>query len=145
MSALVGESFAVPEVYVAGGFRLELLGPEHNEADHTAWMGSIEHIRGTPGFDRGWPPVGGMSLAANLADLESHADRSARRVDFAYSVLDPETGDVIGCVYFKPGEGVEVVVSSWVRADRAESDEPLTVVVSDWLAERWPFEVVRYR
>src|SRR3954468_13398061 len=99
---LVDDSFAVPDVLVADGFRLELLGPRHNEADHAAWTSSIEHIRSTPGFERGWPPAAGMTLAENLADLESHAERSARRVDFAYSVIEVATGDVVGCVYFRP-------------------------------------------
>jgi len=144
---LVEESFAVPEVFVADGLRLELLGPQHNEADHAAWMSSIEHIRSTPGFDRGWPPAGGMTLAENLADLESHAERSARRVDFAYSVIEVATGGVVGCVYFTPSptaEG-EVKAASWVCAARAELDGPLTDVVGAWLLEAWPFEAVRYR
>ena len=136
----------MPEVLVADGFRLELLGPQHNEADHAAWMSSIEHIRSTPGFDRGWPPAAGMTLAENLADLESHAERSDRRVDFAYSVLDAATGEVIGCVYFKPSPTADQVeASSWVCAARAELDGPLTDVVGAWLLEVWPFEVVHYR
>ena len=137
----------VPEVLVAAGFRLELLGPQHNEADHAAWMSSIEHIRSTPGFDRGWPPAAGMTLAENLADLNSHAERSRRRVDFAYSVLDATTGEVIGCVYFKPSRTAEgqVEALSWVRATRVERDGPLTDVVGAWLSEAWPFEVVHYR
>jgi hypothetical protein len=143
--ALVGESFEVPREHVAGGFRLELLGPRHNEPDHAAWMSSIDHIRATPGFDQGWPPPGGMTLAENLADLESHADRSERRADFAYSVLEPESGEVIGCVYLKPGPPGDVRVLSWVRADRTHLDEPLTVTVTRWLAEDWPFEVIGYR
>lgn len=144
---LVADSFAVPDVLVAEGLRLELLGPRHNEADHAAWMSSIAHIRSTPGFDRGWPPVAGMTLAENLEDLARHAERSARRVDFAYSVIEIATGDVVGCVYVEPSltaEG-EVEASSWVRAARAELDGPLTEVVGAWLRDTWPFEVVRYR
>ncbi|HEY2791721.1 MAG TPA: N-acetyltransferase [Micromonosporaceae bacterium] len=142
---LVDSSFEVPEVHVTDAFRLELLGPQHNEADHAAWMSSIEHIRSTPGFDRGWPPAAGMTLAENLADLESHADRSARRVDFAYSVIEVATGDVIGCVYLKPSTVADVDVSSWVCAARAELDGPLTDAVTAWLEVAWPFAVVHYR
>ena len=144
---LVDGVFVVPDLLVAEGFRLELLGPQHNEADHAAWMSSIEHIRATPGFDRGWPPAAGMTLAENLADMNSHAERSHRRIDFAYSVLDPATGEVIGCVYFKPSRTAEGQVDalSWVHATRAELDGPLTDVVRAWLSEAWPFEVVHYR
>ncbi|MEU8244338.1 N-acetyltransferase [Actinoplanes missouriensis] len=142
---LVDASFAVPRAHTAGGFRLELLGPRHNEADHAAWTSSIDHIRSTPGFGGDWPPPGGMTLEENLADLESHAARSAARADFAYAVLDPATGEVIGCVYLKPGPPGDVRVSSWVRADRAHEDEALTVVVTRWLAESWPFLIITYR
>ncbi|AGZ46681.1 hypothetical protein AFR_42135 [Actinoplanes friuliensis DSM 7358] len=142
---MVDDAFVVPEVFVGDGFRLELLGPQHNEADHAAWMSSIEHIRSTPGFGRGWPPAAGMTPAQNLADLESHAERSARRVDFAYSVIEDVTGDVIGCVYLKPAVAQgEVDVSSWVSAARAELDGPLTHVVAAWLREAWPFRAVHY-
>jgi hypothetical protein len=145
--ALVGDTFAVPELLVAGDFRLELLGPQHNESDHAAWTSSIEHIQATPGFDAGWPPAGGMSLAENLADLKRHADHSARRLDFAYSVIETATGDVIGCVYFKPSRTAagEVVALSWVRADRASLDGPVTDAVGAWLRDVWPFPVVHYR
>jgi hypothetical protein len=44
-------------------FHLEPLGPQHNQADHAAWMSSIEHIRSTPGYpDGNWPPRSGMTL-----------------------------------------------------------------------------------
>jgi hypothetical protein len=147
MMPLFPDTFVVPECLEAAEFRLELLGPKHNEADHAAWMSSIEHIRGTPGFDRGWPPEGGMTLAENLADLQSHAERSARRDDFAYTVMTIATGEVIGCVYIKPARSAanEVEVSSWVRASQAELDGPLTDVVAAWLLEAWPFAHVQYR
>ncbi|MDT5025250.1 MAG: hypothetical protein QOE61_1676 [Micromonosporaceae bacterium] len=144
---LVADTFVVPNVFVTADFRLELLGPQHNEADHAAWMSSIEHIRSTPGFDRGWPPSTGMTLAENLADLASHAERSSRRVDFAYTVIEVATGEVIGCVYFKPSRtaGDDVEASSWVCAARAELDGSLTDAVGAWLLEAWPFDVVHYR
>lgn len=144
---LVEDAFVVPEAFVSQGLRLELLGPQHNEADHAAWMSSIAHIRSTPGFDQGWPPVAGMTLAENREDLVGHAQRSRQRVDFAYSVIEIATGDVVGCVYFEPsptGEQ-EVAASSWVTAARAELDAPLTEIVGAWLRDGWPFAVVHYR
>ena len=78
-SELVPDGFAVPRELVAERFRLEPLGPQHNERDHAAWTSSIEHIRSTPGFDVwDWPPVEGMPLDRNLADLRRHADDFAR-------------------------------------------------------------------
>jgi len=122
-------------------FVLEPLGPEHNEADHAAWTQSIQHIRQTPGFaSRTWP-VDSMSLEQNAADLAMHAQDFADRTGFTYTVLDPASGDVIGCVYLYPPrrEGYDVDVRSWVRADRAELDKPLYDLVLRWLADGWPF------
>jgi hypothetical protein len=150
---IVPPTFAAPPGYATDVFRLELLGPQHNEADHAAWMSSIDHIRDTPGFGRGWPPPGGMTLAENRADLESHMRRSAAGTDFAYTVIEIATGDIMGCVYIHPKRGKvdpehggdEVEASSWVTGARAELDEPLTVAVGSWLATAWPFEEVHYR
>ncbi|MEO6513027.1 MAG: hypothetical protein ABIO16_18660, partial [Nocardioides sp.] len=85
------------------GFRLEPLGPQHNESDLAAWTSSIEQIRSTPGYpDRRWPPAGGMSPEQNLADLTRHAADFVARKGFTFTVLDPSEGDVIGCVYVYP-------------------------------------------
>src|SRR5258708_7558762 len=47
--------FVSPECAVPGGltteqFRLEPLGPQHNDADYAAWTASSAHIQATPGF-----------------------------------------------------------------------------------------------
>ncbi len=120
---------------------LEPLGLEHNEADYAAWTQSIEHIRTTPGFaGRAWPDPS-MSLEQNAADLAAHARDFADRSGFTYTVLDPASGDVIGCLYLYGArrEGYDVDVRSWVRADRAELDKPLYDLVCHWLADSWPF------
>jgi hypothetical protein len=143
----VPDDFVVPQGLVGLGFRLEPLGPQHNEADHSAWMSSIEHIRATPGFPDGrWPPVGGLSLAENLRDLQRHADDFERRVGFTYTVLND--GDrVIGCVYIYPSRSDRGVaqVQSWVSAECAQLDLAVHDAVANWLATDWPFTDVRYR
>jgi hypothetical protein len=145
---IVPDGFVVPVELVGEGFRLEPLGPEHNESDFAAWTSSIGYIRETADFrGRSWPPAEGMPLERNLADLRQHADDFVRRVGFTYTVIDPATGEVVGCVYIygsREQEGT-VDVRSWVRADRAELDRPLAQAVSGWLAESWPLGPVRYR
>jgi hypothetical protein len=134
--------FDPPTALVTDRFRLEPLGPQHNEADHAAWTSSIDHIRSTPGYgDRQWPPADGMSLEQNLEDLRRHAEDFAHRSGFTFTVLDPEDGDVIGCVYLYPSSAEEwdVAVRSWVRADRSTLDEPLADAVARWLATDWPW------
>ncbi len=138
-------SIVPPSPPSAPELRLVPLGPEHNASDHAAWMASIPHIRATPGFPMadGWPPPEGLTLTANLADLEQHAREFVDRERFAYTVLAPDRDEVIGCLYIDPTPG-GVEVRSWVRADVAELDPVLYRVVSRWLAEAWPFQRVDY-
>jgi hypothetical protein len=99
----------------------------------------------TPGWETSsWPDD--RSLADNLRDLQTHADDFENRTGFTYTVLDPATGDVIGCVYIYPDKSGQhdARVRSWVRASRAELDVQLWRAVSGWLADEWPFERVVY-
>ena len=141
----VPSGFAVPLVLATDGFRLEPLGPQHNVSDYDAWSSSVEHIHTTPGWETSsWPDD--RSLDDNLRDLERHAGDFEKRTGFTYTVLDPATRDVIGCVYIYPdrNEQHDARVLSWVAASRAELDVPLWRAVSDWLAGEWPFENVDY-
>jgi hypothetical protein len=140
----VPDAFDPPRGLADPRFVLEPLGPQHNERDHAAWTSSIEHIRATPGFgDRSWPHP--MTLEENRADLAHHQRDFADRTGFTYTVLDPADDDVIGCLYIYPlYDGPGARVRSWVRADRAELDEPLADVIAGWLRTAWPFANVRY-
>jgi hypothetical protein len=144
--AFVPADFVPPTALVNDRFRLEPLGPQHNDADHAAWTSSIEHIRATPDYPDGdWPPAGGMSLEANLADLRRHAADFQARKGFTFTVLDPaDSGVVVGCVYLYPSASADwdVTVQSWVRADRADLDVPLADAVAEWLVADWPWERV---
>lgn len=141
----VPEDFVPPAGLATSDFKLEPLGPQHNERDHAAWMSSIEHIGATAGFkDTDWPRP--MSLEENLRDLEGHAKDFVARTGFTYTVLDPVDDDVIGCVYLYPDrEGThDVRASSWVRSTHASLDEPLYRVVLAWLGRDWPFSSIGY-
>jgi hypothetical protein len=141
----VPSDFVVPPAPSTDRFTLEPLGPQHNESDYEAWTSSVEHIHATPGWETSnWPD--GRSLDDNLRDLERHAGDFEQRKGFTYTVLDPASGDVIGCVYIYPDkdEQHDAKVLSWVTASRAELDVPLWRAVSDWLAAEWPFGRVAY-
>jgi RimJ/RimL family protein N-acetyltransferase len=144
MPGLVRPDFAVPLGLETAEFVLEPLGPEHNERDYEAWTSSLEHIRRTPGFaDGSWPHE--MTQDENLADLQRHADDFRDRRGFTYTVLDPASRDVIGCVYIYPlPAGGGAAVHSWVRESRADLDAPLWRSVSEWLGSEWPFATVEY-
>jgi RimJ/RimL family protein N-acetyltransferase len=137
--------FVVPLRLETPQFRLEPLGPEHNDSDYDAWSSSVDHINATPGWpESSWPRD--MTLEENRADLQRHADDFENRSGFTYTVLEPGGDNVVGCVYIYPAteESDDAHVSSWVRASRVELDQPLWRAVSDWLAAEWPFEHVDY-
>src|ERR1700712_3310611 len=123
---------------------LEPLGERHNESDLAPWSASIAHIRVTPGMSgREWPPDEPYTLEQNLGDMQMHVADFAARTGFTWTVLDPASREVIGCVYMYPPESKsapkeQVEVRSWVRADKAELDVKLYRLVSDWLPRERP-------
>jgi hypothetical protein len=145
VTPFVPPDFEPPRTLVSDRFRLEPLGPQHNEADLAAWTSSIEHVRSTPGFpDGNWPPPDGMTLERNLQDLTRHAADFEAGKGFTFTVLEPETGDVIGCVYLYPAGSADadVTVQSWVRASHADLDVELADAVAAWLESDWPWQRV---
>jgi hypothetical protein len=139
--SFVPDDFVVPLSFDGPGFRMEPLGPQHNERDHDAWMSSIDHIWETPDFpDGSWPTA--MSPESNLADLVRHAKDFEDRVGFTYSILDAV--EVIGCVYIYPSPTADAAVSSWVRASRADMDVVTWQAISTWLETDWPFAAIEY-
>lgn len=131
-----------PVSFTGPGFRLEPLGPGHNERDYEAWSSSMDHIHATPGEWGSWPRP--MTLAENLADLERHAREFVDREGFTYSILDQD--EVIGCLYIYPDEKgtTDAYVSSWVTERRAEMDAVVWEAVSGWITTDWPFDDFRY-
>jgi RimJ/RimL family protein N-acetyltransferase len=145
MDEFVPLDFDVPRRLDTPQFVLEPLGPEHNDRDYDAWTSSAEHIRATPGWeDSSWPRE--MTSDENRKDLQRHADDFRNRRGFTYTVLDPESNTVIGCVYIYPvrDSAVDARALSWVRASHAQLDTPLWRAVSAWLASDWPFGRVDY-
>jgi hypothetical protein len=147
VAEFVPHDFDVPRRLETPQFVLEPLGPEHNEQDYGAWTSSMEHIAATPGWgDSRWPRE--MTPDENRADLQRHVDDFRNLTGFTYTVLDPASRDVIGCVYiYPPPDGDadhDARVHSWVRASHAESDVPLWRAVSGWLESEWPFGTVEY-
>ena len=140
---LVPDGFQPPAGLVTASFLLEPLGPQHNESDYDAWTSSMEHIRATPGFPDGdWPHA--MTLEQNRGDLERHQRDFQTRKGFTYTVLDPGSRSVIGCVYIYPSKQPvhDAQVQLWVRATHAQLDEQLWQAVWEWLDRDWPFRSV---
>ena len=151
----VPADFVPPRGLVTAAFVLEPLGPRHNESDYAAWTSSIAHIQATPGFARRLVAARDDARRESRRSRDARARTSRKRSGFTYTVLDPDDGDVIGCLYIYPlrsdddGDARRPIagaasVLSWVRADRAELDVPLWRAVSAWLEADWPFEHIAY-
>ena len=136
----VPDEFNPPTAFTAAGFRLEPLGPQHNESDYAAWTSSTEHIRSSPGFAGSeWPHE--MSLDDNRGDLEKHARDFVERTGFTYTVLDAD-GDVVGCVYIYPARDDvhDAKIRSWLREVEAAHDDAFRRELAGWLSsDAWPF------
>ena len=52
-----------------------------------------------------------MSLDDNLDDLRRHAEDFQAGTGFTFTVVDPVTGDVIGCVYLYPSPSPDAQVT----------------------------------
>ena len=145
MDEFVPRDFDIPQRLTTPQFVLEPLGPEHNDPDYEAWTSSHDHIHATPGWeDSRWPHE--MTPDENRTDLQRHADDFGNRTGFTYTVLDPASLDVIGCVYIYPAPDGhhDARALSWVRASRAQLDTALWRTVTDWLTSSWPFSSVEY-
>ncbi|MGI9529384.1 MAG: N-acetyltransferase [Acidimicrobiia bacterium] len=137
-TAFVPAAFSPPDTMIGDGYRLEPLGPEHNERDYAAWMPSVAFIHTLPGFvDSTWPAP--MSLEENLSDLEGHNKDFVDQTGFTYSILDGM--DVIGCLYIYPTSqpGYDAEVRSWVTEERASMDDVVRTDIAAWISEEWPF------
>lgn len=146
---ILADDATVPSPPSTAELVLEPLGEQHNASDLAAWSASVEHIRATPGMGgRDWPPDEPYTAEQNLADMRGHVADFAARTGFTWTVLDPASREVIGCVYMYAPEWAapagQISVRSWVRADRAHLDAELYRLVSAWLDKDWPWTDVVY-
>lgn len=140
---LVPESFPVPEGLEHPHFHLRKLTERLTRSDYDAVMATQRRLRAHS--PNGWPRVG-FSLEENRADLIRHESEFDERIAFAYSVLAPATGEVIGCVYINPSSSADAEVYLWMREKEhtAGMTPELFAAVQAWLDERWPFATIDY-
>ena len=140
---LVPDGFVVPKVLEHPRFRLRMLSVNDLVKDYDAVMSSVEHLRTTFSRESGgsWPE--GLTIEDDLVDLGWHQREFMRRSSFAYTVMTPDEGRCLGCVYIMPTRrrGHDCKVEMWVRADELANglDEELYSAVRSWVAGVWPF------
>ena len=140
---LVPDDFEVPVALEHPRFRLRMLTVNDLVKDYDAVMSSVEHLRTTysPESASAWPVD--LSLEEDLIDLGWHQREFTLRTSFAYTVMAPDEGRCLGCVYIMPTRkrGHDCKVTLWVRADALADglDGELYRTVRAWIADAWPF------
>ena len=139
--------FKVPDKLEYQYFRLRMLTVNDVVKDYDAVMTSIEHLRGVFGPKSKWPGKE-LTLEQDLIDLGWHQKEFQRRFSFAYTVMNKEESQCLGCVYINPSPKVafDAVVYLWVRQSEYENglDPVLFNAVKDWIKQDWPFKKVAY-
>ena len=137
---LVPNDFDVPEVLETERMRLRPLTINDAVKDFEAVMTSEERLRTIhdPGGD--WPL--GLTLEQNIIELGWHQTEFQLRTSFAYTVVNLDESEVLGCIYIYPtrNPGYDAEITMWVRQSRVAEglDEHLFETVAAWIDEFWP-------
>ncbi len=147
MSKIVPADFQVPEKLETETFRLRMLTVNDVVKDYDAVMSSVDHLQGFFGERSRWPSQD-LTLEQDLIDLGWHQKEFQIRSSFAYTVMDLDESQCLGCVYIFPSEDneFEVDVYAWVRESELDkgTDKVLFETVKVWVESEWPFNSVRY-
>ncbi|GAC1344460.1 MAG: hypothetical protein NVSMB27_05480 [Ktedonobacteraceae bacterium] len=143
--SFVPDSFKVPEKLETDKFRLRMLTVNDVVKDYDAVMTSIDHLQGVFGMRSRWPSKE-LTLEQDLIDLGWHQKEFQRRTSFAYTVMNLDESQCLGCVYFFPSQNEEVdaEIYLWVRQSEFEKglDPILFDTVRNWITKEWPFKNV---
>lgn len=144
---IVPDNFKIPEKLETDKFRLRMLTVNDVVKDYEAVMTSIDHLRGVFGERSTWPSKA-LTLEQDLIDLGWHQKEFQRRTSFAYTVMNLEETQCLGCMYIFPADesNFEVEVYMWVRQSAFEDglDPLLEKAVKEWIRNDWPFTKVSY-
>lgn len=145
---LIPKGFKIPQQLETNRLRLRMLNVSDVVKDYDAVMSSIEYLQKTKPFgpNQKWPI--GLTLEQNLIDLGWHQKEFQTRSSFAYTVMNLDETQCLGCIYIDPSSNsnYEAMVFLWVRQSQVESglDEYLFEIVKKWILEKWPFKKVAY-
>lgn len=146
-SPFIPDSFIVPTLVEAPGFKLVPLGPDLVKVDFDAYMSSIEHLQKTFSRSTRWPRHD-ISADDALLDMQTEQARFQTRQSFAYAVLTPDGRRERGSVYVSPSPvaGYDAVVRMWVTKAEYDAgfDAELYRWVTAWIQTAWPLKTVAY-
>jgi hypothetical protein len=145
MLGLVQKGFEVPEKLDCPKFVIRKLCTSDVYLDYLAVMSSIDIIQKTRG---GKWPTPALTFEDDLIDLAWHQREFEFKSTFAYTVMNKEGTECLGCLYFfrpgmrkNPPVDADVDVSFWVTQKGYDAGLyfELYSVIKDWL-NSWPFK-----
>lgn len=145
----IPKDFKIPEVLETDKFRLRMLTVNDVKLDYDAVMTSIEHLQKTQPFgpNHKWPTKD-LTYEQDLIDLGWHQKEFQRRTSFAYTLMNLDETECLGCMYIYPSDNpnYDAVIMMWVRQSEVPNglDEILFSSVKKWIQDKWPFKKVAY-
>lgn len=143
---LVSDDFGIPESLKTEHFLIRKLTFGDVKLDYEAVMSSIDIIKRTRGGS--WPTKD-LTFEDDQIDLGWHQREFEYKSSFAFTVMNPEETECLGCVYFYPTgfrkeapKDSDVDISFWVTQKAYDMGlyPELYKVLKDWLAKDWPFK-----
>ena len=145
-----------PEGFRTDSYLVRPLFVSDAELDHEALMASKDILRL---WEQSTWPEDDFSVDANRRDIERMAAAQRRGERFTYTVLTPDEGRCLGCIYVMAPEmkwlrsaepvtvdgtdwvDVDATVSFWIRASELGRGFDRTVLEEmwAWIERDWPF------
>jgi len=147
---LIPDNFEVPEKLETPNFIIRKLTFRDAKLDYEAVMSSIDIIHQTRGGN--WPDIN-LTFEDDQIDLAWHQREFENRTSFAYTVMNLDESECLGCLYlYQPGhrnessKDADVDVSFWVtqRAYDQGLYKVLYETLDNWLKTTWPFKKIVY-
>lgn len=143
----VPKDFIIPEKLETDKFRLRVLTVNDVVKDYDAVMTSVEHLQGVFGERSTWP-LKSLTLEQDLIDLGWHQKEFQKRSSFAYTVMNLDESECLGCIYIYPPSdpNFDCEVYLWVRKSEFDKglDPVLFQTVKNWIEKEWPFKNISY-
>ena len=147
MVKFVPNSVLVPTGIKNKEFKIRMLTIHDLVLDYDAVMTSIEHLKGVFGPNSSWPSKN-LTLEQDLVDLAWHQKEFEIKSSFAYTVLNLNETQCLGCLYINPTEkvGYDAEIIFWVRKSEIANglDERLFSEIKFWLSKEWWFKNVGF-
>lgn len=152
----VGQNISPPDGLQTSEFLLRPIVAADAELDYQAVMESKEFLRQ---WEQSTWPEDDFTVEANRKDMVKLEERHATGESFAYTMMNLEQTETLGCVYmfspdtrwFAGGEikptgedqwsDVDVMIYFWVRKSRLDEglDRVLLDAVLSWFDQEWSF------